>query len=158
MKIGIIYSEKDWTAADIALKIQAIAFSKDIDCFISPKHTVRNDDKVLLSLRKCSHILFLSHDIKNPDEITVKELNYLKDKPIIAIVKKPFKKLENITFKNIIEYETSKNAIEYLKKLIDNVSKNQKSIKIKKEENNVLLLGLTALLLLLLVGSTNNKK
>jgi len=158
MKIGIIHPERDWTAADVAIKIQAIAFSANIDCFISPKHTIRNDNKVLLSLKKCSYILFLSHDIKNPDEVTIKELKYLKNKPIIAIVKKPFKKLENVTFKNIIEYETTKNPFEYLKKIIDNLSKEQKSIKIKKKENDVLLLGLTALLLLLLDDSSINRK
>jgi hypothetical protein len=42
MKIGITYSQNDWTASEIALKIQAIAFSHDIDCYISPKQTVRN--------------------------------------------------------------------------------------------------------------------
>jgi hypothetical protein len=39
MKIGIIFSERDWTAAEIALKIQGLAFSKDVDCYISPKHS-----------------------------------------------------------------------------------------------------------------------
>jgi hypothetical protein len=158
MKIGITYSQNDWTASEIALKIQAIAFSHDIDCYISPKHTVRNDEKVLLQLRKCSYIFFISYDEHTTDDVTYHELKHLNDKYIIGIIKKPFKVPDNLHFSKTIEYDTSTDAIKYLQDFIQKISKKKQKSSAKKDENTALLLGLTALLLLLITSAVGKKK
>lgn len=127
MKIGIIFSEKDWTASEIALKIQSLAYSSDLDCYISPKHIARDDNKVALNLKKCNYILFIAHDIDTPDTITQSELKLVKDKQVIGIVKESFD--YDFNFSKVFRYSLKKDAIEYIKEEIQNLKRNKKSIR-----------------------------
>lgn len=156
MKIGIIFSERDWTAAEIALKLQSLAYSNDIDCYISPKHIERNHDKVLLTLNKCDYIIFIAHDIDEPDNITQQELKFLKNKPILGIVINHFK--SNISFFKEFRYSLKEDAISYLQSEIQKLKHHTTKSKKHQQEDTLLLLGLTALLIILFLGLSKKAK
>lgn len=155
MKIAILYSEKDWTASEIALKIQSLAFSNDLECYISPKHFKRDDNKVASILKKCNYVIFISHDIDTPDIITQNELELVKDKFVLGIIKKSFKHKYIFTQKFI--YSDKLDAIGYIKNEIANLNHKSRSGKKHKESDTILLLGLTALLFILLLGLSGSK-
>jgi hypothetical protein len=155
MKIAIIFSEKDWTASEIALKIQSLAYTNDLDCYISPKHISRDDHKVATVLKKCQYVIFIAHDINNPDPLTKKELELVKDKYILGIVMSSFK--FNFQFSQTFVYSSKQDAIRYIKEQLEKIKHKNVKGKKHKESDTVLILGLTALLIILLIGLGGSK-
>lgn len=156
MKIGIIFSERDWVATEVALKIQSLAYFINLDCYISPKHIIRNNDKSYINLRKCNYILFIAHDIDVPDVITQSELNLVKDKPVIGIVKDSFD--YHFDFLKVFKYSLKEDVIRYLQNEIKNI----KNIPIKNKKkyhkiDTVLLLALVALIITLFIRLSKNQ-
>lgn len=148
MKLGIIFPERDWTAADIALKIQSLAYNNDIDCYISPKHIARDNNKVFIELNKCNYIIFIAHDVNVPDNITQRELEVVKKKPVLGIVIESFK-LKYPFFKEF-RYKQKDDVIEYIQNEIGKIKHSKTNTRKHKNEDIVLLMGLTALLIILI--------
>jgi hypothetical protein len=78
--IAFLYPKEDWTAADIALKVQAVAASQDIEVYSVPKYQQNRREQIYQKLSKVSHAIFIARDIKTIDPDTREHLNYLKDK------------------------------------------------------------------------------
>lgn len=80
--IALLYAYGDWEAADVALKVEAIAESKGIRVFLVPKHSYRVNEKVMLQLQKCEKALLIVKDAKRIDDETQNELQILSKKNI----------------------------------------------------------------------------
>lgn len=164
MKIGIIYPERDWTAADLALRLEVFAFEKDIDVYISPRHTVRLDENIVLKkLNSCHYVIFIAHDIMIPDEVTLNELKQLKKPFVIALLPDNFqlKNMDHLINENrlhVLTYQQGRLHERNLKELIDEIfktfkEKDKQKEKVRKNEEfqlellkALLLVGLSVLI------------
>jgi hypothetical protein len=88
--IAFLYPKEDWTAAEIALKIQAVAASQDIEVYSVPKFQKNRKELIFQRLSKTSQAIFLACDVKTIDEDTQDQLMFLKEKkkPVYFIVPK----------------------------------------------------------------------
>jgi len=75
--ISILYPEGDYTSADIAIKLQALAQAQANQVFIVPKHFGRNDENVYKNLKASKTAILLIHGKSTLDESTLTELKYL---------------------------------------------------------------------------------
>ncbi len=127
--ITIIYPFKDYTSADIAIKLQALASGENQKIYVVPKHFGRIEERVYKELDKTDVALLIVFDEKQLDQMTIDELQYLKSKkvPIFAFMPNYL----TINDEQITSYKYKpfdKNDI--LKKLYDfisNLSKEKKS-------------------------------
>lgn len=121
--IIFVYPKEDWTAAEMAMKMQAFAASQDIDVYFPPKAGRRNEELIARKLSKGKYAIFLAHDKTELDDDTKWEINYLKKRgtPLYSIV--PDNMVNNIKnfgiINNIYEYDANnpeelKNALEKL--------------------------------------------
>lgn len=124
--ITILYSESDYSAADIAIKVQAIAQGKGTKIYIVPKHYGRIEENVYKNLRKSTIVLFLAYDKTKIDNSTRKELEFLinKGKNIYSIIPVNMElpiinKSQNI---KIIQYH-KKGKIEFVNEIKNILSK-----------------------------------
>ena len=78
--ISIIYSERDYEAANIALKVQSLSQNQPVSIYIVPKHYGRNRDEVYQKLNKTKTAIFLAVDSKTVDNETWNELVHLMEK------------------------------------------------------------------------------
>ena len=88
--IAFLYPKEDWTAAEIALKIQAVAASQDIEVYSVPKFQKNRKELIFQRLSKTSQAIFLAYDVKSLDEDTQDHLIFLKEKkkPVYFIIPK----------------------------------------------------------------------
>lgn len=88
--IAFLYPKEDWTAADIALKVQAVAASQDIEVYSVPKFQQNRKDQIFMKLSKISQAMFLARDVKVIDTDTQEHLKFLqqKRKPVYFILPK----------------------------------------------------------------------
>jgi hypothetical protein len=88
--IAFLYPKEDWTAAEIALKIQAVAASQDIEVYSVPKFQKNRKELIFQRLSKTSQAIFLAYDVKSIDEDTQDHLMFLKEKkkPVYFIIPK----------------------------------------------------------------------
>jgi hypothetical protein len=88
--IAFLYPKEDWTAAEIALKVQAVAASQDIDVYSVPKFQKNRKEQIFQKLSKVSQAIFLARDVKLIDEDTQEQLKFLKEKntPVYFILPK----------------------------------------------------------------------
>jgi hypothetical protein len=96
--ISILYPKDDYTSADIAIKIQALAQNQPGTIFIVPKHFGRNDINVQKNLLGSSSAMLLLHDKRSLDVDTKKEIELLvkNKKKVFCIApkqSKPYLKL-----------------------------------------------------------------
>ncbi len=84
----IIYPFQDFYAADIAVKVQALAAGQNKKISVIPKHYGRLQNNVDKMLNDTELVLFLAHDVYNIDENTQYELEELirQKKDVIAII------------------------------------------------------------------------
>ena len=80
--IAFLYPKEDWTAADISLKVQAIAASQNVEVYSVPKFQKNRKEQIFQRLSKASQVIFLAHDIEHIDEDTREQLCYIKEKKI----------------------------------------------------------------------------
>lgn len=80
--ITILYPEKDYTAADLALKTQALAQNAGNKIYIVPRHYGRQEINVQKNLEKTKIALLIIHDAKLLDDSISSELNFLISKNI----------------------------------------------------------------------------
>lgn len=74
--VSILYSEYDFQAADIALKVQALTNYRPI--YVVPKHTISRDN-TKSPLKKTDFALFISCEIHTLDPRTLNQLEQLKE-------------------------------------------------------------------------------
>jgi len=88
--IAFLYPKEDWTAAEIALKVQAVAASQEIEVYSVPKFQKNRKEQIFEKLSKSTQAMFLAYDVKVIDEDTREELKFLKDKgkPVYFILPK----------------------------------------------------------------------
>ena len=76
--ISIIYCERDFEAASIALKVQSLSQNQPIRIYIVPKHYGRNIEEVNKNLLQTTIAVFLCHDLGVIDGTTKNELQLLR--------------------------------------------------------------------------------
>lgn len=88
MNITIIYPREDYDAANVAIKVQALAQSKNQRVYVVPKHHGRNKSEIERKLGETNVALFISQSDSEIDQPTIDELKYLKskDKRIIGFL------------------------------------------------------------------------
>ncbi len=75
--LAIIYPEKDYTSADIAIRTQALAKGQGRNVYVVPKHYGRVEESVYKQLAKSKFALLIAFDVKNIDTNTKNELDFL---------------------------------------------------------------------------------
>lgn len=75
--ITLIYPKEDWTSAELSTKLQALASSRDIEFYTTPKHGKRDEEHIARKLSNTDKAIFLAHDITSLDENTRWELKSL---------------------------------------------------------------------------------
>lgn len=82
--IILLYPEKDYTSADIAIKVQALAAgqNKAKNIYVIPKHYGRNENEIQKKMDKAKEVLLLAYDKLKLDDGTTKELDYLLDRGV----------------------------------------------------------------------------
>jgi len=107
--ITFLYPKDDWTAAEIVMKIQALAASQGYNVYSTPKNTKRNIDEINMKLSKTEYAIFMAVDVNKIDEDTQTELEILSKtaKRICYLVPYGFK-LKNIKRNNIYRFKHDK--------------------------------------------------
>jgi hypothetical protein len=78
--IAFLYPKEDWTAAEIALKVQAVAASQNLEVYSVPKFQKNRNDQIFQKLSKATQAIFLARDVKLVDADTQEHLKFLKEK------------------------------------------------------------------------------
>lgn len=157
--LTIIYPEGDYTAADIAIRAQALAQGQGKQLYIVPKHLGRNKEAILKKLNKTNETLFISYDKSVLDENTRQELNFLleKGKKIHAIVPEQM----ILTLDNTKPYYYSKkNKYDFSNAIQRFIAENQPpaNAALNKHGELLILIGVLLLSILLLSTIANDKK
>ncbi|WP_421890517.1 hypothetical protein [Marinoscillum sp.] len=86
--ITIIYPKDDFDAANVAVKVQALAQSRNQKLYVVPKHFGRNEISVEQNLKKSSVILLIAQSASAFDEQTLSELRLLQNlnKKIVGFI------------------------------------------------------------------------
>lgn len=86
--ITILYPKDDFDAANVAVKVQALAQSRNQKIYVVPKHYGRNRTEVQESLKKSSIALLIAQAANEIDQDTLDELKALIDykKKVIGFI------------------------------------------------------------------------
>ena len=86
--ITLLYPKEDWTAAELSTKLQALASSRNISFYTTPKHGKRDEEHIARKLSLTDKAILLAHDVTTLDEETEWELKELKKGsiPIYSVV------------------------------------------------------------------------
>ena len=129
--IGFIYPKDDWTAAEIAIKMQALAASQGKKVYSPPKNTRRNKKEIEIMLSRIKHAIFLAYDNKNIDDDTKWELEVLKNHGAdiyFVVPKDMIPALKSLGIQdNIYSYEAGdhKALIQTLERITDDLKKRE---------------------------------
>jgi len=77
--ISILYPKDDFDAANVAVKVQALAQSKNQKVYVVPKHYGRNKAEIQMNLSKTKTALFIIQTAEKVDRGTIDELNLLME-------------------------------------------------------------------------------
>lgn len=77
--ITILYPKNDFDAANVAVKVQSLAQSRNQKIYVVPKHYGRNRTEVQESLKKSSVALLIAQSANEIDRDTLDELKVLID-------------------------------------------------------------------------------
>jgi hypothetical protein len=159
--ISILYSERDYEAANTALKVQSLSQNQPVSIYIVPKHYGRNEIDVYRKLDKTKAAIFIAVDGKKADDITLYELERLKNNkvPIKFIV--PYR--YNIDYfkpkeSDIYRYypNTTKNNL--VRNLSNTIQELNSQVAAKDKDNTMAAIILAALLLLGLSTASKSSK
>ena len=75
--ITFVYPRDDWKAAEIAVKLQALAASQNIKVYSTPKNVRRDDEEIAKKLAKTKYAIFIAYDADAIDTNTIWELESL---------------------------------------------------------------------------------
>lgn len=84
-RITLIYPKDDYDAANVAIKVQALAQSRGQKIYVVPKHYGRSKTEVEKNLSNTSVALFISQSETPIDKATIDELKYLMENKIKII-------------------------------------------------------------------------
>ena len=86
--ITILYPKNDFDAANVAVKVQSLAQSRNQKIYVVPKHYGRNRTEVQESLKKSSVALLIAQSANEIDRDTLDELKVLIDykKKVIGFI------------------------------------------------------------------------
>lgn len=86
--ITILYPKDDFDAANVAVKVQALAQSRNQKIYVVPKHYGRNRTEIQESLKKSSVALLIAQSANEIDQDTLNELKILIDykKKVIGFI------------------------------------------------------------------------
>ena len=162
--LTIIYPKEDYTSADIAIRVQALAQGQGQKIYVVPKHYGRNEENVFAKLSKATSILFIAHDKLNIDQNTEKELSFLssKGKKVHYIVPTDMNLTTDSTY---IHKYLNNNKMDFanaIQGFIQKIQTNEQGSKKINKENAVLLavsmLIVTIIFLLIISNLNNNEK
>ena len=126
--ISILYPEKDYESADIAIKAQALSNADSNVLYVVPKHYGRNEEAVYKNLEKTNIALFLIYDANQIDSETVNEILYLKKhkKEIYVLIPEGLK-LKSNELPKLEEIRYPKGDKKKLANIIENFIETHKS-------------------------------
>jgi hypothetical protein len=155
--IAILYPKDDYTAADIGVKINALALNQKSKIYVVPKHYGRNQQSIYANLKKAKEPLLLMHDTTTLDSETAEELNFLLQNQVAVNAIIPQKSnlgLAPRNFNGIHEYDP-KDPNGFLKPINEYLTSIGKQ---NTNKNTGVVLGLLAIILLGIAFSSDGKK
>jgi hypothetical protein len=161
--VSILYCDRDFEAANIALKVQSLSQSQPVKIYIVPKHYGRSEAVVSQNLNKTDAAIFLAYESKALDEMTAHELSFLKRNkvPVKYIVPNDFQSDLVFANGNVIRYDAhplnNNKIINDLSRTVGELNTQMKVKKVAADENSgavFFIIGM-ALFLLGLVASTS---
>lgn len=159
--LTIIYPENDYTSADIAIRVQALAQGQGQKVYVVPKHLGRNEVNILKNLNKTDTVLFIAYDKIQLDASTLKELSWLtnNNKLIHAIVPDNMKidLGQNLRIYSYSQKNHSNFAVG-INKFVNQLQSEQKVKEVTKNDNILILVGLLVLSILFLSLVNDGKK
>jgi hypothetical protein len=161
--ISILYPKEDFTSADIAIKLQALAQEQSEQIFIVPKHFGRNEENVYKKLSESNTALLLLHDKLALDDATRKEVNFLlkKGATIYSIAPNEAKSSLNLSKKKKVSshyYDRFKSG-DFLKTVQDIINHLNMRKEAKSSDNDLgIILLVLALIILVIAAFSNDKK
>jgi hypothetical protein len=93
--LSILYPKEDYTAADVAIRVQALAAGEGHKLHVVPRHFGRQEEQAQKNLHKTTAGLLIACDKARLDETSKKDIGFLieKKKRIIAVVPANFEPL-----------------------------------------------------------------
>ena len=157
--ISIFYSEGDYGAADIAVKLQALAQLQAGQIFIVPKHFGRNQINVEKNLKKSKTAIFLAHDKNVLDSHTKREVAFLSRNKarIYAIVPVQFKQSLQLPKSVSTNYYDKLKGGDFLK-TVQKISTEFQSRRQPANSDFSALLVIMALIIFIVAAFDNGKK
>jgi hypothetical protein len=159
--LTIIYPENDYTSADIAIRVQALAQGQGQKIYVVPKHLGRNEENIFKNLKKTDTVLFIAYDKTQLDNSTLDELSWLtkNNKLIHAIVPDNMKmdlgqNLRAYTYSQMNHYDFAAG----INRFVNQLQNEQKVKNGTKNDNILVLVGLLVLSILFLSLVNDGKK
>lgn len=159
--ISILYPEGDFTSADIAIKLQALAQTQSEQIFIVPKHFGRNDENVYKNLGKSKTAMLLLHDKVALDSGTVKEVELLISNGAIVYSIAPIEARSNLKLPPKVSshfYDKLKSGdfLNTVQNIITDLKKQKDTTSLGNDFGGILLV--MALIILVIAAFSNDKK
>jgi len=126
--ITLIYPEGDWTAAEVVIKMQALAASQGYKVYVTPKNTRRDEEHIKLQLRKTVYAIFTAIDKRDVDENSLWELKFLHKNDVVIYYAVPggFHLPEGLYKRKNVFYFSRDDPEEIIKSLDDILAKIKK--------------------------------
>ncbi len=162
--LTILYPKEDYAAADVAVRVQALAAGENQTIQVITKHFRRNQEQVDQQLNQTTAALFIACDRLELDESSQQELTELRDKncKIICVVPENFVGLPN---NQLERYTYTQGDIgsfaETVQKFVDELKHAQYTpVPAQKTDNGATLLIAGGLLVagIIFLASLNNDK
>lgn len=160
--ITILYPEGDFTSADIAIKLQALAQVQSEQVFIVPKHFGRNSENVYKNLGTSKTALLLLHDKVTLDTDTKKEIEFLISKGAIIYSIAPIEAKNSLILPQKVSshyYDRLKSGdfLNTVQSIVTDLQKRKKdTISFGDEFGGILIV--MALIILIIAAFQNDKK
>ncbi len=86
--ITVLYPSDDFDAANVAVKVQALAQSRNQRVYVVPKHFGRNKTDIQKNLKNSTVVLFIAQSAETIDNGTIEELKFLQsiNKKIVGFI------------------------------------------------------------------------
>lgn len=155
--LSILYPKEDYTAADVAIRVQALAAGEDHKLYVVPRHFGRQQEQVQKNLHKTTAALLIACDQTRLDESCKQEIDFLieKKKRIIGVVPANFELLPvGIEIYNYTQ-GNAKSFADTVQHFVDQL-KQAPSGK-KNQETNLLVVGGLLIAGIILLSNLNKK-
>jgi len=159
--ISILYPEGDFTSADIAIKLQALAQVQSEQIFIVPKHFGRNSENVYKNLDASKTALLLLHDKIALDVDTKKEIEFLISKGAIIYSIAPIEAKKSLMLPQKVSshyYDRLKSGdfLNTVQSIVTDLQKRKDTVSLGDDFGGILIV--MALIILIIAAFQNDKK